>query len=184
MIKTNLTAMIVATMLALPAGAEGLTRFDVAEDHTRFVFAPQPVFEDGMPAYGNVFVTQGYIYPAGTLDGGVEGVNPDGSPAFPELVIGTWNCDGVFVGDGMRTETGTLLLSRQTYQFEDGLLITQGPELVDIGVPVDRAVTGGTGEYLGFEGVQAQVFLGMSDGLGARLQVELKAAEDLAALAR
>jgi hypothetical protein len=29
-----------------------------------------------MPAYGNAFITQGYIYPAGTLEGGVEGTLP------------------------------------------------------------------------------------------------------------
>jgi len=43
--------------------------FDIAEDGTRFVFAEDPVFEDGMPDYGNSFVTRGYIYPEGTLYG-------------------------------------------------------------------------------------------------------------------
>src|SRR5262249_49743163 len=36
-------------------------RFDVAEDPTRFVFAPTPVDADGLPAYGNYFITQGYL---------------------------------------------------------------------------------------------------------------------------
>ena len=40
---------------------------DIAENGRRFVFDEAPVFDDGMPAYGNPFVTQGYIYPAGTL---------------------------------------------------------------------------------------------------------------------
>ena len=40
---------------------------DIAEDGTRFVIDEAPVFDDGFPAYGNPFVTQGYIYPAGTL---------------------------------------------------------------------------------------------------------------------
>ena len=74
---------------AFSAQADGmLTSFDVAEDISRFVFAEAPVFDDGMPAYGNPFITQGYVYPAGTLDGGVEGTLADGSAAFPDKVIG------------------------------------------------------------------------------------------------
>ena len=69
-----------------------LQGFDVAEDLSRFVYAAAPVFDDNMPAYGNAFITQGYVYPAGTLDGGVEGTLKDGSPAFPDKVIGTWTC--------------------------------------------------------------------------------------------
>ena len=67
-----------AALMALPhmALADAPKAFDVAEDITRFVFAAAPVFDDGLPAYGNAFVTQGYIYPAGTLSNGAEGVNP------------------------------------------------------------------------------------------------------------
>ena len=127
-----------------------------------------------MPAYGNAFVTQGYIYPAGTLDGGVEGTLADGSPAFPDKVIGAWTCDGYFVGDGMRTRTGTFVISRQVFQFFDsGLLITQGPEVVDPGAPVSRAVTGGTGDYADVGPELTQVMLGMTDGYGARLQMQI-----------
>lgn len=66
-----------------------------------------------MPAYGNAFITQGYIYPAGTLDGRVERTLANGDPAFPDLVIGEWTCDGYFVADGMRTETGAIVITRQ-----------------------------------------------------------------------
>lgn len=157
--------------------AAGPRAFDVAEDLSRFVFAESPVFDDGMPAYGNVFVTEGYIYPAGTLDGGIEGTLADGSPAFPKQVIGTWVCDGVFVGNGMRTTTGTILISRQTYVFNDGdILISHGPELVDVNVPFDRVVAGGTGDYSDINPVQKQTLLGMTEGYGVRLQIELEAA--------
>jgi hypothetical protein len=82
-----------------------------------------------MPAYGNAFVTQGYVYPAGTLDGGVEGTLADGGPAFPDKVIGTWTCDGYCVGEGFRTTTGTIVVTRQVIVFDDGdVLITQGPD--------------------------------------------------------
>jgi len=172
---TNL--LIAAAIAALPlAGNAGekLAAFDVAEDISRFVFSAAPVFEDGGPAYGNAFVTQGYIYPAGTLDGGVEGTLPNGDPAFPGLVIGEWTCDGYFVSDGMRTETGAIVMTRQVYRFHDGdLLISHGPELVDAGVTVTRAVTGGTGDYADAPASLDQVLLGMTDGHGVRLQIEL-----------
>lgn len=167
--------LLAATLASAPAFAGGLSAFDVAEDLSRFVYAETQRFDDGMPAYGNAFVTQGYIYPAGTLDSGVEGTLADGSPAFPDEVIGTWTCDGYFVGDGMRTETGTVVITRQVYQFDDGgILIAQGPELVDIGVPVERAVTGGTGDYADAGPVLTQVMLGMSEGYGVRLQLSLE----------
>lgn len=172
------TTMLLATALvALSpalARADMIASFDVAEDHTRFVFDEAPVFEDGMPAYGNAFITQGYIYPAGTLDDGVEGVNPNGSPAFPNLVIGTWTCDGFFVGNGMRTTEGPIVISRQVYAFEDGdVLITQGPEYMADGFQFTRAVTGGTGDYAKAPAELQQTFLGMSEGLGVRLQMQL-----------
>jgi hypothetical protein len=182
MTRIALVSAALATFVATPGLSETLAAFDVAEDLTRFVYAETPRFEDDMPAYGNAFITQGYIYPAGPIDGGVEGTLGDGSPAFPDKVIGTWTCDGYFVGDGMRTETGTFVVSRQIFQFEDGgLLITQGPERVENGVPVTRAVTGGTGDYAGVGPEMVQVMLGMSDGYGVRLQMTLEEAEPEAA---
>ena len=168
-----LATALAAMPLAGHAG-EPLAAFDVAEDISRFVFSAAPVFDDGMPAYGNGFVTQGYLYPAGTLDGGVEGTLPNGDPAFPDLVIGEWTCDGYFIGDGMRTETGALVMTRQVYGFNDGdVLISHGAELVDAGVTVTRAVTGGTGDYADAPAEINQVLLGMTDGYGVRLQIEL-----------
>ena len=179
-----LTAAAFAALMSTSAFAgEPLTRFDVAEDHTRFVFAPKPVHEDGMPAYGNPFVTQGYIYEAGTLTGGHEGVNPNGSPVFPDKVIGTWTCDGWYVGDGFYTKSGTILISRQVFEFGDGnLLISQGPESVDENIPLPRAITGGTGDYKDIGQVVNQTLLGMSDGFGVRLQFEIPAGRDTAML--
>lgn len=178
-----LTITAFATGLALPVSAAPLSGFDVAEDLSRFVHAAAPAFDDGSPAYGTPFITQGYIYPAGTLDGGVEGTLPDGGPAFPEKVIGTWTCDGYFVGEGLRTLTGDIVVTRQIYQFANGdVLISQGTELADIGVPVTRAVTGGTGDYASAGAALEQVLLGMTDGYGVRLQVALEPARQRAAL--
>ncbi|ABD56626.1 hypothetical protein [Jannaschia sp. CCS1] len=177
--SNNLLFAALLSVTPLAAHAEPLAAFDVAEDLTRFVYAEAPVFEDGMPAYGNAFITQGYIYPAGTLDGGVEGTQPNGDPAFPDLVIGEWTCDGYFVADGMRTETGAMVITRQIYRFDDGdLLISHGVELADPGAAVTRAITGGTGDYADVPASLDQVMLGMSDGYGVRLQIELDGSDN------
>lgn len=183
MSKQTAMAAIAASLFGTGLMAEPLERFDVAEDHTRFVFAPAPVHGDGLPAYGNPFVTQGYIYKAGTLDGGHEGVNPDGTPVFPDRVIGTWTCDGWYVGDGAHTATGTMIISRQVFQFADGdVIISQGAELADYGVAMPRVITGGLGDYAGLDAVLLQTNLGMSDGFGIRAQFVIETAEDSASL--
>lgn len=171
--RTHIALAALAAFFPNAVFAGALPAFDVAEDLTRFVYDEAPVFDDNMPAYGNAFVTQGYVYPAGTLDGGIEGTLPDGSPAFPDKVIGTWTCDGYYVGHGFRTQTGTVVITRQIIVFGNGdVLITQGPELAQTDVEVVRAVTGGTGDYAHAPGEIRQTLLGMSDGYGVRLQME------------
>lgn len=169
----SLAALAVAISTAAQSG-EPMKEFDVAEDLSRFVFAAAPVHDDGMPAFGNAFVTQGYIYPAGTLDGGVEGTKPDGSPAWPDLVLGTWTCDGFFVGDGGYTTTGNMVITRQVFEFSDGsIIVTHGPELADVDVAILRPITGATGDYRNAGDVMEQTLLGMSDGYGVRFQFEI-----------
>lgn len=178
MFKSTLSALAVlaSTGFAMADGAP--MSFDVAEDLTRFVFAAEPVFDDGMPAYGNSFVTQGYIYEDGTLDGGAEGTLADGSPAFPEKVIGRWTCDGFFVGDGARTLTGAWVISRQVFEFDSGeILINQGAEIADVNLAAPRAITGGTGDYAHVGGEMTQTLLGMTDGYGVRLSIEIPGEE-------
>ena len=149
---------------------------EIAENATRFAFDEAPVFDDGMPAYGNPFVTQGYIYESGTLAAG-GGVNPDGSPTHPEAVIGTWICEGVLIGDGARTESGPWVVSTQVFDFDafDGFdsVITHGVETPVAGEPVERAVIGGTGSHAGAEGRQIQVLEGFNDSGGVNLTVTL-----------
>ncbi|MGB3734105.1 MAG: hypothetical protein WA964_04055 [Ilumatobacter sp.] len=154
--------------------------FEVAEDATRFAFDDAPVFDDGLPAYGNPFVTQGYIYEPGTLaDGG--GVNPDGSPTHPEAVIGTWTCEGVLIGDGAHTESGPWVVSTQVYDFGefdgDDIVITHGVETPEIGADVQRAIIGGTGEHVGAVGEQTQVLEAFNDSEGVNLSVTFEPAE-------
>ncbi len=175
MFKSTLSALAMLAVASSAFASDTPKSFDVAEDITRFVFADKPVFDDGMPAYGNAFITQGYIYEDGTLDSGAEGTLADGSPAFPHKVIGTWTCDGYFVGDGARTTTGAMVITRQVFEFDNGdILINQGAELADVNVKAPRVITGGTGSFAGLSGEMSQVLLGMTDGYGVRLLVDIE----------
>jgi hypothetical protein len=163
--------------IAAATATDGVLRFDVAEDGTHFVFDPDLTDADGMPGYGTSFVTHGYLYPAGTLSES-NGVNADGSPEFPDQVLGEWVCRGWFVGDGMRTTTGALVVTSQLYSFGDSpgaaMLSSDGYELADVGVSITRAITGGTGSFIGAGGEARQVLLGFNATEGVNLQYELE----------
>ena len=163
--------------VAAATAADGVLRFDVAEDATHFVFDPDLTDADGMPGFGTSFVTRGYLYPAGTLSES-NGVNADGSPEFPDQVLGEWICRGWFVGEGMRTTTGAIVVTSQLYSFGDtpgeAMLASDGYELADIGVEVTRAITGGTGTFFAAEGETRQILLGLNASEGVNLRYELE----------
>ena len=183
MLKSTFLIASLAAGLATQSAAEALSAFDVAEDHTRFVFADQPVHDSGMPAHGNPFVTQGYIYPAGTLAGNATGVLADGSPAYPDKVLGTWTCDGWFVGEGGDATSGVWLISRQVMHFNTGaVVITQGTEIADVNIPNLRPITGATGDYAGIEGAMSQTLLGFTEFMGVNVSFEMPVGEDSAFL--
>ena len=173
------SGMTAAEAIALIEGEDGVLRFDLAENATRFAWSAQPVHDDGQPAYGNAYITQGYIYPAGTLTES-NGVLPDGSPEFPDLVLGQWTCRGWFVGDGAHTKSGAMVITTQLYGLGEALgeatLVSEGYELADVGVAVERAVTGGTGPYAGARGEARQTFLGFNASEGVNLTLELRVA--------
>ena len=161
--------------IAAATVSDGVLRFDVSENATRWVFDPDFVHDDGLPAYGSTFITQGYIYPAGTLTES-NGVNADGSPEFPDQVIGEWICRGWLYGDGAHTTSGPMVVSTQIFDFGDGdgqaTIVSDGYELADIGEWVDRAVIGGTGPFTGAEGGSQQTLLGLNATEGVNLQFE------------
>jgi hypothetical protein len=179
-----LAAAAAASGAAGIAGAQGERlpasrppdRFEVAENGLRFIFDETLVHPDGMPAYGNPFVTEGYLYPLGTLSGS-NGVLPDGKPEFPAKVIGTWVCRGYMIGDGAHTTTGPWVISTQTYNFGRDFgkvtLVTEGYELADLNVPVTRAISGGTGPLRAARGEQSQTLLGFTAQMGVNLRVAL-----------
>lgn len=164
MFQSLIVTSALVLSLATVAQAEAPMAFDVAEDHTRIFMADAPLHENGMPAHGNAFVSQGYIYPTGTLEAETAGVLEDGSPAFPDLVLGTWTCDGYFVGEGANATTGVWVISRQVFAFADGdTIITQGTEIADAGVENLRPITGTTGDYADIDGGLFQTLLGFNE---------------------
>ncbi len=158
--------------------------YDVSENMYRFSFSDAPVFEDGLPAYGNTFITQGYVYPDGFLDEHT-GTKADGSPAFPDEVLGIWTCRGYFVGDGAHTESGAMVITTQHWDLyekpgykpgkkSDFVLTNEGYESAEVDVPWHRPITGGTDEYAGAKGEAIQRFLGLNPSEGFDLRVEFK----------
>ena len=179
LLGTALTARVVGADEG-EAAAQARTptlEFDVAENATRFIFDETPLDADGLPGYANEFITEGYIYEAGTLNE-ANGVNPDGSPEFPDKVIGRWTCRGWHVGDGAKTATGPWVITQQLYDFGDTpgsqMLTTDGVELVDLNVPVQRAIIGGTGQFMKARGEATQTMIGFNQLKGVNLRFALK----------
>ena len=116
------------------------------------------------PKFGDYFMQEGLMYKPGTLAkncaaGARCGLNPDGSPQFPDAVIGKWTCYGSFVGNGAATAKGTWVYTTQVYEFNaekleqdvfapgEHAIVSLGPERNDLNVPWARAVSGGYGKY-------------------------------------
>lgn len=159
---------------------------DIAEDGNRFVFDENgPILDNGYPDYGNAFVTQGYMYPKGTL-GESDGILADGSPEYPDLVLGTWTCWGYFIGDGADTVDGPWVITTQVFEFDRSgrggeSIVTVGTEAPAGNPAVVRAVTGGTGRFATARGQMAQVTLGhnASEGVNATFDFDLIGARSI-----
>jgi hypothetical protein len=161
-------------------GGHGL-EVEIAENGSRFIADETPVFDDGFPAAGTEFITQGYIYPAGTLtceNNACNGVLANGDPEFPDLMIGTWVCRGWFIGDGAHTTTGPIVATTQIYDFGDEpgrkSIVTDGFELADLETSLQRPVIGGTGRYRNVRGEQNQALLGFNGSMGVVLEVSFE----------
>lgn len=170
-----------ATSLPEPVGNQSSNaqnrrlQFDVAEDMTRFVFDQDVAYEDGLPADGSSFITRGYIYEYGTLEGG-NGVKPDGSPEFPDKVLGEWICSGYMINDAGHATGGVWVFSTQFFQLGDEpgaqTIVTTGYELADVDTAIARAITGGTGDFKTARGESKQTMLGLNASEGVNLRVE------------
>ncbi len=61
---------------------------------------------------------QAVIYPAGAItSGGNKGMNPDGTPEFPDKVIGERTCWGRFIGNEAQTSQGAFVMSTPVFSF-------------------------------------------------------------------
>jgi hypothetical protein len=143
---------------------------DVAEDFSQFV--PTKVRpEDTQPERGAFFVTEGRIFPAGTIPKG-------GTPEAPNTFdpngagsIGTWFCRGTHLVSGaLFPATARAVHTSQLYLMpnERKSISTEGVE--GAGATV-RPVTGGTGPFAGYTGEQRQELLGFNASGGVNLRV-------------
>lgn len=140
---------------------------DVAEDLAG-KFVPTLVKpEHTQPERGSFFVTEGRVFPAGTIQG-------DGADFDPYRTghIGVWFCRGTHLVSASEIPAAPLwvdtaqlfVLGRQGKE----QLATEG---IEGGGTVRRVVTGGTGNYAGWRGEQQQTFLGFNPTGGVNLRV-------------
>jgi hypothetical protein len=138
---------------------------DVAEDFSEFV--PTKVKpEDTQPERGSFFVTEGNIYPAGTIQGDGGDFDPRSDGA-----VGRWFCRGTHLVSGSDfPNEAEAVFTAQLYMLPNDkkAITTDGVEGNGKAV---RTVTGGTGRFRGYVGEQRQQFLGFNASGGVNLRV-------------
>jgi hypothetical protein len=140
---------------------------DVAEDLAG-KFVPTLVKPgDTQPERGAFFVTEGRVFPAGTIKGSGADFDPNRTGH-----IGVWICRGTHLVAASDIPAAPLWVS-SVQLFVIGRqgkeqLSTEG---VEGGGTVTRIVTGGAGNFAGFVGEQRQTFLGFNPTGGVNLRV-------------
>jgi hypothetical protein len=165
-------ALAIAAVAGLPAVAQDgrdlphiVFTVDIAEDAELF----DPTFvrpTDTQPERGSFFVTEGNIFPAGTIPGDGATFDPNSAGA-----VGRWFCRGTHLVSGAEfpfaargVHTGQLYLLPD----ENRSIATEG---LEGNATVMRAVSGGTGLFRGYIGEQKQEFLGFNASGGVNLRV-------------
>lgn len=142
--------------------------FDVAEDMGLFVEPRVPM--NAEPLRGSFFITEGKIFPAGTIP------RANGAQFDPNAItgqVGRWFCKGTFLVKGSEFDkSSTAVLTDQLFLFPDSerSIATTGTEGAGMSV---RPVIGGTGPYAGYTGEQRQEFLGFNKTGGVNLRVTI-----------
>jgi hypothetical protein len=158
---------------------DGVLVFEVAENAINYAWAGDPELTDGLPTDRTAFLTQGYIYPEGTLTNG-NGVLADGSPEFPNKVLGQWSCWGWYAGSEAPADLPRWLT---THLFNFGgewgtaTLVSEGYSIDEMEVALERAIVGGTGPYDGARGVQMETNLGFNATNGINVRYEIRLTE-------
>jgi hypothetical protein len=142
---------------------------DVAEDMNLFVEPRVPTGTE--PLRGSFFVTEGKIFPAGTIPA-ANGAEFD--PATAAGALGTWFCKGTFLVRGSVFDKSPLaVLTDQLFLMPNDKqsIATTGTEGA---APTVRPVIGATGPYAGYVGEQSQEFLGFNRTGGVNLRVTIR----------
>jgi hypothetical protein len=140
---------------------------DVAEDLAgKFV----PTFvkpTDTQPERGSFFITEGRVFPAGTIQG--DGANFD---PYQRGHTGVWFCRGTHLVAANEIPAAPLWVdSVQLYVLGRQAKEQLSTEGIEGNGTVTRIVTGGTGNFAGWTGEQKQTFLGFNQTGGVNLRV-------------
>jgi len=170
--KTHLLASLAvgAALWAAPLGTPVLAddarhlTVDVAEDFSQFVYTP--VTAGDIPRRGSTFITEGNIFPGGTIEGDGATFDPNGPGA-----LGRWYCRGIHLVSAPEIPAAPLWVhTAQLFALPD-----HGRSLSSDGVEGNsltlRPITGGTGRFKGVVGQQRQQFLGFNASGGVNLRV-------------
>jgi hypothetical protein len=172
-----LTAVLTAAVMSRPLAAQGIETqgatgdpeqvtftVDVAEDFSKFVYTPVNP-NDAIPKRGATFVTEGSIFPGGTIPAEGAFHPPSRGP------IGSWTCRGIhLVAADQIPDAPIWVHTAQLFQLpDDGREIST--EGLEGSAPMRRAVTGATGPLKGYVGEQRQEFLGFNETGGVNLRV-------------
>ncbi len=165
-IGLGIAALVVAAVPPLGAHDDDRITFtvDVAEDFSKFAFTP--VVPGDIPRRGATFVTEGSLFPGGTIPADGSSFDP-GSPG----ATGKWTCRGIhLVGADELPGAPIWVHTAQLFQLPDDRreISTEG---LEGSVPVRRTVTGATGRLRGYLGEQRQEFLGFNATGGVNLRV-------------
>jgi len=159
-------AVLAALAVSAAADDTATLRFtvDVAEDFSRFVYTP--VVPGDIPQRGSTFVTDGNLFPRGTIEGDGASFDPNAAGS-----IGKWYCRGIHLVSAPEIPGAPLWVdTAQLFQFPDDKRSLSSDGL-EGSVPVLRAVIGGTGSLKDYVGHQQQEFLGFNASGGVNLRV-------------
>ncbi len=167
-VATLLVIGLAAPMVMADDDKKIVFKVDVAEDFNKFV--PAPPIINGVPQRGSFFITEGNIYRGGTIRGDGSTFDPT-DPSGP-TPVGRWFCRGTHLvaGDQIPDTMEPWVYTSQLYFLPDDnrSIATSGLEQTD---PIVRVVTGATGKFKRFSGVQKQRFLGFNTTGGVNLRV-------------
>lgn len=172
--KKLLFIFVAMSLLALTAFASNRTRtvrFDIALDATTMAGVGLPPM--GPPQRGNTFIILGKIFPSGTLLPGSQQNDPNDASN-----IGDFYCRATFANNIPTAPELPELFDTQLFRFSpQNQLTTEGVESAAPGTVWTRAITGGTGIYLGASGSETIRVIGTNASGGFNERVVFKLVE-------